>query len=72
MKDLVPLPKIIIAGGTGFLGQLLAQSLLKDGYDVVLLSRNVSQRAVLGRLVLWNGESIDDWIEELEEILGID
>jgi uncharacterized protein YbjT (DUF2867 family) len=48
MKDLVSLPKIIIAGGTGFLGQLLAQSLLKDGYDVVLLSRNISQRAVLG------------------------
>lgn len=66
MKDLVPLPKIIIAGGTGFLGQLLAQSLLNDGFDVVLLSRNVSQRTVLGRLVLWNGESLDNWIEELE------
>jgi NAD dependent epimerase/dehydratase family enzyme len=66
MKDLVPLPKIIIAGGTGFLGQLLAQSLLRDGFDVVLLSRNLSQRTILGRLVLWNGESIDDWIEELE------
>lgn len=66
MKDLVPLPKIIIAGGTGFLGQLLAQSLLRDGFDVVLLSRNLSQRTILGRLVIWNGESIDDWIKELD------
>ena len=54
MKDLVPLPKIIIAGGTGFLGQLLAQSFLKDGYDVVLLSRNIFQTGVLGRLVEWD------------------
>ena len=66
MKDLVPLPKIIIAGGTGFLGQLLVQSFLKDGYDVVLLSRNISQAGVLGRLVKWDGESTGDWIEELE------
>ena len=67
MKDLVPLPRIIIAGGTGFLGQLLAQSFLNDGYDVVLLSRNISQTGVLGRLVKWDGESAGDWIEELEE-----
>ena len=66
MKDLVPLPKIIIAGGTGFLGQLLAQSFLKDGYDVVLLSRNIYQTGILGRLVEWDGESTGDWIEELE------
>jgi uncharacterized protein (TIGR01777 family) len=67
MKDLVPLPKIIIAGGTGFLGQLLAQSFLKDGYDVVLLSRNIFQTGVQGRLVEWDGESTGDWVEELEE-----
>jgi nucleoside-diphosphate-sugar epimerase len=29
--------KVVIAGGSGFLGQALAHSLLADKYDVVLL-----------------------------------
>ena len=59
-------PKIIIAGGTGFLGQLLSQSFLKDGYDVVLLSRNRLSNSEYGRTVLWDAKTIDEWSAEVE------
>jgi len=32
--------KIVIAGGTGFLGRPLADSLARDGHDIVVLTRN--------------------------------
>ena len=35
-----PIGKVIIAGGSGFLGQALASSLLKDDYEVVILGRS--------------------------------
>ena len=57
--------KIIIAGGTGFLGQLLAQSFLSDGYDVILLSRCKSDEPTIGRVVFWDAENLDDWANEL-------
>ncbi len=31
--------KIILAGGTGFLGHMLAQYFKEKGYDIVVLSR---------------------------------
>ncbi|MEK9771924.1 MAG: TIGR01777 family oxidoreductase [Opitutae bacterium] len=59
-------PKVILAGGTGFLGQLLAQSFAKDGYEVVLLSRNCSPPPANGRIVVWNAKTMGKWAEELE------
>jgi D-arabinose 5-phosphate isomerase GutQ len=32
--------KVVIAGGSGFLGQALSASLLQDGYEVVILGRS--------------------------------
>lgn len=37
--------KILIAGGTGFLGQAIAGFLREQGYEVFLLSRNISRRS---------------------------
>jgi uncharacterized protein len=34
--------KILITGGTGFIGKVLTRSLLKDGHEVTVLSRNPS------------------------------
>ena len=60
--------KVIIAGGTGFLGQLLARSLSADQYEVVLLSRGEpgSSVEIVGRLVKWDAHSIAGWTSELE------
>ena len=45
--------KILIAGGTGFLGQPLRRALTERGHDVVVLSRNPA-RLRDGRGVPWN------------------
>ncbi len=60
--------KVIIAGGTGFLGQLLARSLSADQYEVVLLSRGIpgTSVAITGRFVHWDAHSIAGWTSELE------
>lgn len=56
--------KIIIPGGTGQVGQILARSFLKEGHDVVLLSRTPAPSAC-GRVVYWDGESRGEWCDEL-------
>ena len=60
-------PKVIIAGGSGFLGQALVHSLLADQYEVVLLGRGGNQVSRLsGRLVEWDGKNLAQWSDELE------
>src|SRR5664279_2142653 len=57
--------KIVIAGGTGQVGQLLARAFQNDRHDVVILSRR-SVSKVAGRSVLWDGRTLGDWTAELE------
>ena len=60
-----PIGKVIIAGGSGFLGQALASSLLKDDCEVVILGR--SEKAGLnGKFVHWDAKNLGDWSKELE------
>ena len=65
-----PAGKVVIAGGSGFLGQALAASLLADGYEVVVLSRN-NQRSLTGRLVKWDAQNLDSWSQQLEGALAL-
>ena len=58
--------KIVLAGGSGFLGQALARSVLADGYEVVVLSRGAAPPDALGRFVPWDGKNLGDWKSELE------
>jgi uncharacterized protein len=58
--------KAVLAGGSGFLGQALARSLLADGYEAVVLSRSVSPSGASGRFVPWDGQSLGEWKKELE------
>lgn len=60
-----PLGKVILAGGSGFLGQALASSLLKDGYEAVILGRS-KKAGLLGRFVHWDAKNLGDWSKELE------
>jgi uncharacterized protein (TIGR01777 family) len=57
--------KIIIPGGSGLIGRMLARTFSMDGHDVVVLSRNASASAP-GRVVAWDGCSRGNWCEELE------
>ena len=59
-------PKIVIAGGTGYLGQLIAESLHQYNWDVILLSRSSNLGNKIGRSVYWDAKSLGEWTEELE------
>ncbi|MFA6955159.1 MAG: TIGR01777 family oxidoreductase [Thermoanaerobaculia bacterium] len=55
--------KIVIAGGSGLVGQALTRSLTKRGDDVVVLSRDPSTVRE-GRGVAWGGAS-EEWKREI-------
>ena len=53
--------RVILAGGSGFLRQALAKTLLAKGYEVVILSRGADcQRAGIQQLH-WDGKTPGDW-----------
>lgn len=53
--------RVIIAGGSGFLGQSLAKVLLGKGYEVVILSRGVHREGSGIRQLNWDGKTLGDW-----------
>lgn len=59
--------KIIIAGGSGFLGQILENYLIKQGYRVQILTR----KPVQINHVLWDAKTLGYWTEELENAKAI-
>ena len=65
-----PSGKVIIAGGSGFLGQSLAFSLQEDGYEVVILGRSL-KRGLTGKFVQWDAKNLGDWLNELEGATAI-
>lgn len=58
--------KIMLAGGSGFLGQALAGHFLNAGWDVVILSRSPGQSGLVGRQVGWDARTLGDWAREVE------
>ena len=56
--------KIILPGGSGQVGTLLARAFHKDGHEVVVLSRRVSPAP--WRVVQWDARSIGYWAGELD------
>lgn len=57
--------RIILAGGTGMRGKVLALDILRDGHEVIILSRNPErhhQSFPAGiSLVRWDGRKLDEW-----------
>jgi uncharacterized protein len=58
--------KIILAGGSGFLGQALARHFNALGWEVVVLTRKPSTTHPLAREVAWDGETPGQWTRELD------
>ncbi len=53
--------RIILAGGSGFLGQSLSKELRQRNYDVVVLTRSPRERSDGVEEVLWDAKNIGDW-----------
>lgn len=58
--------RIVIPGGTGYLGQALAGRLVERGDDVVVLTRGPSRAADGWRAVHWDATTLGDWVEAIE------
>ena len=58
--------RIILAGGSGFLGQTLADWFLKEKWEVLILTRSPKERTDGAREVQWNARHSGPWIKELE------
>jgi hypothetical protein len=60
--------RVVLAGGTGFIGQILARELLQQGWEVVVLTRNLRELEDDDgiREVEWDGEHVGEWIQCLE------
>lgn len=63
--------KIILAGGSGFLGRLLSLHLAGCGHEVVILTRTPSAPTGPIREVVWDGKSITGWARELDGALAV-
>jgi uncharacterized protein (TIGR01777 family) len=56
--------KVVIPGGSGQVGTILARAFHAAGHDVVVLSRGVQDRP--WKVVQWDGETVGHWVGEIE------
>lgn len=59
-------PRLIIAGGSSFLGGVLAKHFADRGWETVVLTRRPRRQAGTVRQVFWDGETLGEWTNELE------
>ncbi|MBM4383079.1 MAG: DUF1731 domain-containing protein [Deltaproteobacteria bacterium] len=60
--------KLVIPGGAGHVGQVVAKAFAGEGHEVVVLSRSPNAVGATGpvRVVAWDGETVGPWARELE------
>ena len=56
--------KIVIPGGSGQVGTVLARAFVADGHEVVEIGR--SPRDVPWKTVRWDGKTLGDWADEID------
>ncbi|HEX7721852.1 MAG TPA: TIGR01777 family oxidoreductase [Pyrinomonadaceae bacterium] len=61
--------KIVIPGGSGHVGTVLARAFHQQGEDVVVLSRTPASKP--WRTVTWDGETLGEWVTEFEAAAAI-
>jgi len=58
--------RVMIAGGSGFLGTSLAEHLTAQGWSVTVLSRHAPAHRGDWRHVRWDARTVGDWAAQLE------
>ena len=58
--------KMILAGGTGFLGQAIIERFSREGTDIVVFSRGENRKEKNVRFIHWDGKTLGEWAKELE------
>ncbi len=71
MSDALENKRLVIAGGSGFLGVSLAQHLAARGASVVILSRSPPKASGPWRHCAWDGRTLGDWCAELNGADGV-
>jgi len=63
-----PKKRIVLAGGSGFIGQMLARDLLRQSYEVIVFTRSLREREEDDGVkeVEWDGEHVGEWIQYLD------
>lgn len=65
-ETLVSRGRVVLAGGSGFLGRALAEAFARAGYEPVVLTRRLSRKSSRVRQVVWDGQTFGEWSRELE------
>lgn len=63
--------RIVLAGGSGFLGNALTAHFRKTGYEVTILTRTPTATSNGVRKVHWDIHKLGDWVGELEGATAI-
>jgi len=58
--------RVVLAGGTGFIGRALAKELLARNYEVVVLTRSPRRQAGSIEEILWDGKNSGEWMQSLD------
>src|SRR5688572_5709350 len=56
--------KIVIPGGSGHLGEILASAFSAGGHDIVVMSRK--PKAAPWRVAAWDGATAGPWVREVD------
>jgi uncharacterized protein (TIGR01777 family) len=66
--------KVLIAGGSGFMGKHLIKSLTADSHKVWVLTRNPNRVIDGVQLVRWDGRTVEGWgplIDEMDAVVNL-
>ncbi|MGE0432506.1 MAG: epimerase [Planctomycetota bacterium] len=58
--------KIVIPGGSGQIGTMLARSFSASGDDVCVIGRSTPRVPVPWRIATWDGRSVGEWTREID------
>jgi uncharacterized protein (TIGR01777 family) len=59
--------RIVVGGGSGYVGRALVEALCGDGHEVVVLTRSPGAPGTVG----WDGRTVGDWAGSLEGALAV-